>query len=48
MTSSHSAGAESLNICNWIGGLNHNLQHITSKKPNECPTSTTVCEPSIY
>ena len=25
---------------NWMGCLNHNLQHDASKKPSELPTST--------
>jgi hypothetical protein len=32
----------------WIWGLNHDLQHITSQNPSECPTSTTgTVRPSI-
>jgi hypothetical protein len=29
----------------WVEGFNHNMQHITSENPSECPTVTTVCEP---
>jgi hypothetical protein len=28
----------------WVGFPNHNLQHIASENPSECPTATTVCE----
>jgi hypothetical protein len=28
----------------WVGDLNHNMQHITSENPSQCPTVTTVCE----
>ena len=27
---------------NWMGCLNHNLQHDASKKPSELPTTTTL------
>jgi hypothetical protein len=30
----------------WVGGSNHNLQHDTSQKPSEFPTTATaICEP---
>jgi hypothetical protein len=32
----------------WVEGFNHNMQHIKSENPSECPTATTVFEPSMY
>ena len=32
---------------NWVGCLNHNMQHDTSQKPSESPTATLTVNPSI-